>query len=455
MKNLKTVILAAGQGTRMKSKLPKVLHKILDRSLLDYVIDAAKEVDSDKICVVIGHKSEVVRKEINKSVEFVLQEKQLGTGHAVMQARDFIGKEGDVLILFGDTPLITKTTLEELVNHHHHNNNDVTVLSTIVDNPEGYGRIIRDNKNDFIKSVEHKDATEEEKLVCEINSGMYLYNAKILYEALLNLTNNNAQGEYYLPDTLKYILDKGHKVDAMITKQSLDILGVNSRVQLIQAQKIIQDRINEYWMNEGVTFVDPKQAYIGKDVIIEKDVIIYPNTFIEGNSYIGEDSEIGINTKIIDSKIGVSTKIEQSVVIESEIGNNSEIGPFAYIRPQSKIGNSVKIGDFVEVKKSTIGDGTKASHLTYIGDAVVGENVNFGCGTVIVNYDGKEKHQTKIEDNVFIGCNTNLISPVTIGENAYTAAGSTINKDVPPNSLGISRSRQENKENWVKRKRNN
>ncbi|TCT13061.1 UDP-N-acetylglucosamine pyrophosphorylase /glucosamine-1-phosphate N-acetyltransferase [Natranaerovirga pectinivora] len=453
MEKLKAVILAAGQGTRMQSKLPKVLHKIMDKTLLEYAIEAAVEAGAEEVCVVIGHKSELVKEKINNNVEFVIQKEQLGTGHAVMQAKEFIGKTGKTFILFGDTPLITGNTLKDLIEKHDNNKNSITVLTTKVDNPKGYGRIIRDSNGAFVKSVEEKDATEDERKVNEINSGMYIYNSKVLYETLDTLTNDNAQGEYYLPDTLKAAIEKGYKVDGMSTDLSSEILGVNSRVQLAEAQKIMQLRINEYWMEQGVTIVDPNATYISKDVKIKRDTIIYPNTIIEGKTTIGEDCTIGLNTRISNSIISDGCTIEQTVIIDSEVGNNTSIGPFAYLRPNSKLGNNVKIGDFVEIKNSTIGDGTKASHLTYIGDALVGKNVNFGCGTITVNHDGKKKHQTIIEDNVFIGCNTNLISPVRIRNNAFIAAGSTINKEIPPYSLGISRVPQENKKDWVKKNR--
>ena len=364
LENLKAVILAAGQGTRMKSKLPKVLHKIMDKTLLEYAIEAAVEAGAQEVCVVVGHKSELVKETINKDIEFVIQEEQLGTGHAVMQAKEFIGKEGKTFILFGDTPLITGDTLKELVKNHEKNKNSITVLTTKVDNPKGYGRIIRDSNGTFLKSVEEKDATEEERKVNEINSGMYIYNSEVLYETLDTLTNNNAQGEYYLPDTLKAAIEKGFKVDGMSTELTSEILGVNSRVQLAEAQKIMQLRINEYWMEQGVTIIDPNATYIGKDVKIESDTIIYPNTIIEGNTTIGEDCIIGLNTRISNAFIGNGCSIEQTVIIDSEVGNNTSIGPFAYLRPNSKIGNKVKIGDFVEIKNATIDDGTKVSHLT-------------------------------------------------------------------------------------------
>jgi bifunctional UDP-N-acetylglucosamine pyrophosphorylase/glucosamine-1-phosphate N-acetyltransferase len=450
--SLKAVILAAGAGTRMKSKFPKVVHKILDKTMLDYVIESAIEAGADDICVVIGHGSEIVKKDTSYNVEFVLQKEQLGTGHAVMQAKDFIGNEGNVLILFGDTPLITGDTLAKMVNYHNKNKNAATLLSTIVEDSTGYGRIIRDESNTFIKSVEHKDATESERKIKEINSGMYCFDAKELNIALTKLTNNNAQGEYYLPDTLKTIMAKRLKVNAMISDIPQEILGVNSRVQLYQAQEIMQKRINYKHMENGVTIISPSNTFISKDTQIDCDTVIYPNTYIEGKTTIGGNSIIGQNNRIVNSVIGDNVNIQSSTILESTINNNTTIGPYAYIRPNSSIGENVKIGDFVEVKNSNIGNNTKISHLTYIGDADVGKNVNFGCGTVVVNYDGVNKHRTIVEDNAFIGCNTNLVSPVIVENNAYTAAGSTITKDVPAYSLGIGRARQVNKDQWVNKK---
>jgi len=451
--HLKAVILAAGAGTRMKSNVPKVLHSILGMSMLEYVINAAKGAGVEDICVVVGHQGDKV-KDVISGVSFVEQKEQLGTGHAVMQAKDFIGNNGKTLILFGDTPLITSSTLKEMITYHNNEKNDVTVLSTIVENPEGYGRIIRDNNGTFLRSIEHKDASNEERKTKEINSGMYCFESKALQSSLDKIDNNNAQGEYYLPDTLVKIIESGGKVDAMPINVSEDIIGVNTRVQLANVTKIMQQRINEKHMLNGVTMISPETIFIGANVNIGKDTVIYPNTFIEGHSNIGEMNVIGFNTKIVDSVIGNNNVIQQSTILNSNIGSNVNIGPYAYIRPNSKISDYVKIGDFVEIKNSTIDHNTKASHLAYVGDADVGANVNFGCGTVVVNYDGVNKHRTKIEDDAFIGCNTNLVSPVVVEKGAYTAAGSTITKDVPSNSLGIARSRQVNIEEWVTKRQN-
>ncbi len=453
MSKLKAVILAAGAGTRMVSDTPKVLHKVLDRSMLAYVIEAAMEAGAEDICVVVGHKADVVMENTNYKVTYVEQREQLGTGHAVMQAEEFIGEEGNILILFGDTPLIKGTTLKTMVDYHKKSNNSATVLSTKLEDPTGYGRIIRNENNTFVKSVEHKDATDKERSVNEINSGMYCFEAATLKKALKTITPHNAQGEYYLPDAVLYILENQLKADALVIDDYEEILGVNSRIQLAEATKIMQKRINEKHMNNGVTMINPDQVYIGKDALIGKDTVIYPNTFLEGTTEIGEHCAVGPNTRIYFSKVGTHTKIEQSTVLRSKIGDRTNVGPYAYIRPDSDIGDEVKIGDFVEIKNASIGNNTKVSHLTYIGDADVGEYVNFGCGTVVVNYDGVSKHRTTIKDHAFIGCNTNLISPVKVEEKAYTAAGSTITLDVPPYSLGIARARQVIIENWVKRRR--
>lgn len=455
MELLKTIILAAGFGTRMKSKTSKVTHKVLGKPLVEHVIDSALHAGSNEICVVVGHGAEKVKEAVQHDVTYRLQEQQLGTGHAVMMAEDLIGEEGNVLVLFGDTPLITSETITMMIDFHEENHNSVTVLSTIVDDPTGYGRIIRGRNGAFLKSVEHKDATDEEKQVQEINSGMYVFRAKDLKYALTKLTNDNAQGEYYLPDTLEILLAEGMRVDAVVTGNYKEILGINDRVQLHLATSIMRERINEKHMREGITIISSEQTFIGPDVTIGNDTIIYPGTQIEGKVTIGEDCVIGPNTKIIDCQIGAGVTIDQSTALSSSIGDGTTVGPFAYIRPKSQLGKKVKIGDFVEIKNATMGDGSKASHLTYIGDADVGKNVNFGCGTVVVNYDGQNKHRSIIEDNAFIGCNTNLVSPVKVEENAYTAAGSTITIDVPKDALAVARAKQRNVEKWVLRNQKN
>jgi bifunctional UDP-N-acetylglucosamine pyrophosphorylase/glucosamine-1-phosphate N-acetyltransferase len=449
MSKLKVVILAAGQGTRMKSKVPKVLHKVLDKTMVDYVIDASYEAGAEDVCVVVGHQSAMVKAMIGTRVSFALQKEQLGTGHAVMQAGDFI-KEGDILVLCGDTPLIKAETIKSLYDLHNKSGNAATVVSMLVDDPTGYGRIVRED-NDFARIVEQKDASEEQKKINEVNTGVYIFKAEALNAAFEKLTNNNSQGEYYLTDTLEIIKDAGDKVDVMVAEDADEFLGVNSKLQLSQAMAVMKKRINEYHMINGVTITDPNNTYIGKDVKIKPDTIIYPGCTIEGNTEIGEDCLIGPNCRIQSSVIKNGVTIQSSFLIQAEVDNYTTVGPFAYLRPNSKIGEHVRIGDFVEIKNSTIDDGTKVSHLTYVGDSDVGKCVNFGCGTVTVNYDGKNKYRCKIGDNVFIGCNSNLVAPVEVGSNAYTAAGSTITDDVPEGSLAIARSRQDNKEGWRKK----
>lgn len=449
----KAIILAAGQGTRMKSDTSKVLHKVFNRPLVHYPIEAAKFAGAEDICLVIGHKAEEVQTVMGDDITYALQSEQLGTGHAVIQALDFIEDADEVIILYGDTPLITGKTIEKMLAFHRKKKNAATVLSAIVDDSTGYGRIVRDESKHFVKIVEQKDATEEERKIKEINGGMYVFEAELLKYSLSKITNDNAQNEYYLTDTIEILLNEGHNVDAIAITDATDILGVNSRVQLAEVTKIMQERINVQHMANGVTFIDFGNTYIDPSVTIGQDTIIEPGCIIEGNTVIGSGCHIGYNTKIKNSKLGNNIDVEISVITDSEVAEGAHIGPFAYIRPNSVIGANTKIGDFVEIKNATIGEGTKISHLTYVGDADVGKHVNFGCGTVIVNYDGKKKHRTTIKDNAFIGCNTNLVSPVVVEEGAYTAAGSTITKDVPKESLAIARAKQENKEGWVSKKR--
>lgn len=450
MSNFKVVILAAGQGTRMKSKVPKVLHKVLDKTMIDYVIEASKKAGAEEVCVIVGHQSAMVKAMIGGGVEFALQKEQLGTGHAVMQAKDFIGNDGNVLVLCGDTPLIKSETIKELNELHTKEGNSATMISAIVENPNGYGRIVRENDS-FVKIVEQKDANEEQKKLKEVNTGVYIFKASELNSAFDKLTNNNAQGEYYLTDVLEILKNQNQKVGVMIADDENEFLGVNSKLQLSEASKIMKRRINERHMIDGVTIEDLDNTYIGADVEIEADTVILPGTILEGQTKIGSDCIIGPNTRITSSIIKDAVIIQQSTLINAEVDNFTTVGPYAYLRPNSKIGEHVRIGDFVEIKNSNIDDGTKVSHLTYIGDSDVGKNINFGCGTVTVNYDGKNKFRTTIKDNAFIGCNTNLVAPVTVEENAYIAAGSTITKDIPENALSIARSKQINKPEWRKR----
>lgn len=454
MENIKAIILAAGAGTRMKSKTPKVLHKVAGKPMLQYVIDAAEKSGAKEVCVVIGYGADEIKVTFHKeTVQFALQEEQLGTGHAAMQALDFVGEQEDVFVLYGDTPLIQGTTLEKVLAYHRAHHCSATVVSAFEEDPTGYGHIVRDENNNFVKIVEHKDATEAEKAIHEINTGIYCFKGEKLKEALGKLTNDNIQKEYYLTDTVEILLTGGDTVHAMMTEDASEFAGVNSRKQLAEAEKVMRRRINEYFMEHGVTMIDPERTYIGPDVEIGADTILYPGTILEGKTVIGEDCVIGPDSRISNMKIGNRVTVQYTTALNSEIGDDTNVGPYAYIRPNCRIGSHIKIGDFVEVKNSVIGDGTKVSHLTYIGDSDVGSGINFGCGTVTVNYDGEKKYRTVIEDNVFIGCNANLVAPVTIQKGSYIAAGSTITKDVPEKALAVARARQENIKGWTKKRK--
>ncbi|WP_297436549.1 bifunctional UDP-N-acetylglucosamine diphosphorylase/glucosamine-1-phosphate N-acetyltransferase GlmU [uncultured Clostridium sp.] len=447
------IILAAGQGTRIKSKLPKVLHKACGKEMVNHVIDTMRAAELEEVNVIIGKGAELVKERTSsRKVSYSLQEEQLGTGHAVICTKDFLkGKSGVVAIFTGDAPLIKEDTVRNLINMHINEKNYATLLTSVIDNPTGYGRIIRGNES-VDRIVEHKDCSENELKVSEINAGMYCFDIESLLESLDKLSNDNVQGEYYLTDVIGILKSEGKKIGAMITNFE-ETIGVNSRAELSIVENILRKRINRKHLDNGVTLIDENSTYIGLDVEIGQDTIIYPNVILEGNTKIGEDCILYQNSRINNSVIGDRTTIESSVITQSTVGDDTAVGPFAYIRPDSNIGNHVKIGDFVEIKKSSIGNNTKVSHLTYIGDAQVGESCNFGCGTVVVNYDGVNKNKTIVGDNAFIGCNSNLVSPVEVADNSYIAAGSTITKKVSEGSLAIARARQTNIEGWVDRKR--
>lgn len=450
MNNRFAVILAAGQGTRMKSRLYKVLHSVCGKPMVQHVVDQVSLVGLEETVVVVGHGAEKVKEQLGENVTYVIQAEQLGTGHAVMQAESLLkDKSGITIVLCGDTPLITKETIDALLKHHEELGAKATILTANASDPTGYGRIIRDNSGIVRKIVEQKDATDEELAITEINTGTYCFDNASLFHALKSVDNNNAQGEYYLPDVIEILQSNNELIAAFQTTNFDETLGVNDRVALSKAEEIMKKRINEEHMRKGVTIIDPQNTYIEASVKVGMDSIIYPGSMLKGNTVVGENCHIGPFTEVIDSQVGNNTSIKQSVVSQSEIGNDVNIGPFAHIRPLSQISDDVKIGNFVEVKKSTFGKGSKASHLSYIGDAEIGTDVNLGCGSITVNYDGKQKHLTKVEDGAFIGCNSNLIAPVTIGENVYVAAGSTITDDVPKNSLAIARGRQTNKLDYV------
>lgn len=450
MQDFISVILAAGMGKRMKSDIPKVLHKVCGKALCEWVIDASNNAGAKKVVAVIGHKADVVRPRLENKAELVLQSEQLGTGHAVMQAREYIKACGGyVVILNGDTPLVTSQTVKAAIEYHEELGNCATVITAILPDSTGYGRIVRNSCGDVVKIVEQKDANAAELEIKEVNSGMYIFNAPELLTVLDKITPNNAQGEYYLTDTLEILIKEGKKVGAYSIDDNDEIRGINDKIQLSEANEIMQKRINAMHMANGVIMIHPDTISVEGNVKIGADTVIEQNVILKGNTVIGDNVTVGANSQIINSKIADGVNIMCSVITDSEVDKDTNIGPFAYIRPNSKVGRHVKVGDFVELKNATIGDGTKISHLTYVGDAIVGKNVNFGCGTVTVNYDGKNKYTTVIGDNAFIGCNTNLVSPVQVNKNAYIAAGSTITDEVPENSLAIARSRQVNKSDWT------
>ncbi len=447
------VILAAGAGTRMKSDRPKVLHQVCGRPMVSHVISQTKKAGAENIVAVVGHGAEMVKADLaDEGVAFVVQEEQLGTGHAVMQAADCISADGDVFVLCGDTPLITGQTLSDFSAYHSKSGNAVTVLTAIFENPFGYGRIIRAEDGSVLKIVEQKDASETEKAVKEVNAGMYCFRASFLKENVKKLSNQNAQHEYYITDLIGMAADSGAGAGAFTVSDPHEIMGVNNRIQLADAAKVMRRRIAEEHMLAGVTIIDPDSVYIEEDVVIGNDTEIWPGVVLKGKTIIGSGCVIGKDTIIEDSTIGDGTDILKSVIKSSEIGEGTHVGPFAYLRPGSTVGSECRVGDFVEIKNAVFGDGSKASHLAYIGDADVGKNVNVGCGVVFANYDGVHKFRTTVGDRAFIGSNSNLVAPVEVDDDAYIAAGTTVTVPVPEGSLCVGRAREIIEEGWVERK---
>lgn len=454
MNNLVAIILAAGKGTRMHSKYPKVLHKVGGKPMLQHVIDAADICGADKKVIIVGHEAEMVETMVGSQGSIALQAEQLGTGHAVMQTADALNKfNGTALILCGDTPLLNGEELKKFCEAHKKSGAAATVLTAIMDDPFGYGRIIRDINGNVEGIVEQKDATEAQKSIKEINTGIYCIECPQLFEALSTLTNNNAQGEYYLTDVLQKLRSAGQKIGGISTADSDMVMGINSRRQLAVAESVMRQRILDKLMDEGVTIMDPASTFIEADVKVGRDTIIYPYTWLEGNTKIGEDCEIGPNARFTNVKIGNDNHLQFIYGHDCEIKDHVTAGPYVHLRPNTVIGDSVKIGNYVEVKNSNIGIGTKLPHLTYIGDSDIGSGVNMGCGCITVNYDGKKKYRTVIGDNAFVGCNTNLVAPVSVESNSYIGAGSTITKTVPENALAIARAHQKNIEGWAEKYR--
>jgi bifunctional UDP-N-acetylglucosamine pyrophosphorylase / glucosamine-1-phosphate N-acetyltransferase len=452
--DIHVVILAAGKGTRMKSARPKVLHCASGLPLIEHVLRAADSLNPATTVVIVGHMAEAVKEALAKrpGLRFALQEPQLGTGHALLQAESHLtGARGTLLLLSGDVPLLRAATLRALLARHEQQRAAATVLTARVDRPHGYGRIVRDN-GAIAAIVEEKDATPAERAIDEINSGIYAFDVAPLFPAVRTIAAANAQGEYYLPDLVRIYRARGLAVDAFPLDDAREILGVNSRKELADVTATLRTTRVDDVMAAGVTVVDPASAWIGPDVEIGQDTILHPNVYLEGRTRIGRGCEIHSSVRIVDSTIDDAVVINNfCVILESRVRAGARVGPFAHIRPQSDVGDGAHIGNFVELKKTTVGSGTKASHLTYLGDATIGEKVNIGAGTITCNYDGRTKHPTVIEDGAFIGSDSQLVAPVKVGKGAYVAAGSSITEDVPAGALGIARGRQVNKEGWVEK----
>src|SRR3989337_2075908 len=462
IKGVAAIILAAGLGKRMKSDTPKVLHPVAGRPMLFYPVQVIKNLGLKKAIIIVGHKAEKVMEILdselrtpNSELKFVKQEPQLGTGHAVLCAENVLKAwKGDILILSGDVPLITKQTILGLLDLHAKKKAAISFISTVIADPSGYGRVLRDENNSVKRIVEDKDSSIEEKAINEINTGIYCINAQFLFSGLKYIKRENAQGEYYLPDLIEMAAKAKQKVACLTHINPAEVMGINNRIELAQANGVMRERINNELMLSGVSLIDPETTYIHYGVKIGKDTTIYPNVFLEGNTNIGKGCLIEQGCMIQNSHIGDGSKIKSNSVIESsEIGGQVSIGPFARIRPDSTIGDGASIGNMMEVKKSRIGRGTKANHLSYLGDAIIGKDVNIGAGTITCNYDGVKKHQTIIEDGAFIGSDTQLIAPVKVGKNAYIGSGSTITKNVPPGSLALSRIEQRVVEGWALKRR--
>lgn len=450
---LATVILSAGLGKRMRSDLPKVLHRVLGKPIIQYVADSIRGLGAEENIVVIGSHGEGIREVLSGyPVRFVLQERPLGTGDALKRAVETLkGFDGTVLVLNGDTPLIEKSTLKRFLRLHEKMKEEISIISFVAEGEHSYGRVLR--KGDRVAGIiEDNDASPEQKEIREVNSGIYAIESKVL-NLLDKIEINRKKGEYYLTDIVGIAVRRGFKVGAHILGSEAELTGINTREELHRAGLYMRDRVIERLMNKGITIMDKNSTFIHPDVKVGRDTVIYPNVFIEGRSVIGRGCRIYPNTRLVDSILGDGVTVKDSTLIENSIiKDKAVIGPFAHLRPGSVIGKSCKIGNFVEVKKSLIGDGTKASHLSYLGDSEIGRDVNIGAGTITCNYNGKEKYKTVIENGVFIGSDTQLVAPVKIGRGAYIGAGSTITEDVPPGSLALSRVRQRNIRGWVKKR---
>ncbi|MER6977431.1 bifunctional UDP-N-acetylglucosamine diphosphorylase/glucosamine-1-phosphate N-acetyltransferase GlmU [Streptomyces carpinensis] len=453
------VVLAAGEGTRMKSATPKVLHEICGRSLVGHVLAAARELKPENLVVVVGHAREKVTAhlaEVDSQVRTAVQEKQKGTGHAVRMGLEELGGslDGTVVVVCGDTPLLTGDTLQKLAATHGEDGNAVTVLTAEVPDATGYGRIVRDGDSGAVTAiVEHKDATEAQRAIREINSGVFAFDGRLLADALGKVRTNNSQGEEYLTDVLGILREAGHRVGACVAGDHREIAGINNRVQLAEARRILNDRLLTAAMLAGVTVVDPATTWVDVTVTFEQDVTVLPGTQLHGSTHLSEGSVVGPNSRLTDTRVGAGARVDNTVSYGAVVGPEASVGPYAYLRPGTRLGLKSKVGTYVETKNAAIGEGTKIPHLSYVGDATIGEYTNIGAASVFVNYDGQDKHHTTVGSHCRTGSDNMFVAPVTIGDGAYTAAGSVITRDVPPGSLAVARGQQRNIEGWVARKR--
>jgi len=454
MENFTAVILAAGEGTRMKSDTPKVLHKVCGRPILTYIIEAARRAGAQKTVIIVGKGADKIKEAYAEdNIEFVVQDEQKGTGHALMQAENAVKGSSNIVVLYGDMPMVTAESIEGMARLHREQRAAATVMTAKVVDPTGYGRIIR-RGNNVIDIREHKDATPKEREINEINAGFYSFDTSLVFSALAKVKNNNRQGEYYLTDVIKILNQEEKQVIAFELKDPNELHGINNRRQLAQVQKMMQQKIIESWMEQGVTFINPDTCMVDYSVQIGRDSVIYPGVLLEGKTQIGRGCTIIGPCRIKDTVVGDFCEIVMSQIDECVLEEGVKIGPYSNLRPGCMLASKVKVGDFVELKNTKVGEGTKIPHLSYVGDAVLGKHINIGAGVIFVNYDGYKKHQTVVEDDAFVGCNSNLVAPVTIKAGSFVAAGSTITKEVPEDSLAIARSRQENKPGWAKKRRN-
>jgi bifunctional UDP-N-acetylglucosamine pyrophosphorylase/glucosamine-1-phosphate N-acetyltransferase len=450
------VILAAGEGTRMKSSTPKVLHSIAGRSLVGHVLTAVDALSPKQVRVVVGAGREQVEahlSEIAPHVTTIFQEKRGGTGHATQLALDGLKASGTILVLAGDTPMLTGSSLSELLNAHHAGGFTASVLTAEHPDPTGYGRIIRADDDSLLRIVEERDADEIQRDILEVNSGVYAFDAIKLAGAIGKLKNDNSQGELYLTDVIEILRNEGGKIAAVLIDDFIEILGVNDRVQLAESAALLRDRINEDLMRDGVTIVDPLSTWVDATANVASDVVLMPGTAISGTTTVAAGAVIGPRTTLVDCTVGTGARVVESRCTEAIIGEGASVGPYTFLRPGTKLLPHSKVGAYVEMKNATLGEGSKVPHLSYVGDAVIGEGSNIGAATIFVNYDGVEKHYTVVGDHVRIGSDSMLVAPVTIGDGAYTAAGSVITEDVPPGAIGVGRAKQRNVIGWVLRKR--